>query len=291
MADVSVLSEIACKLGEGPVYDPARETLFWFDVLGCRRHALHMPSGKASALDLPEMASAMAVIDAGRDLILTETGLHVLDNATGRLTLHVAVEADNPATRSNDGRVHPSGAFWFGTMGKKAEDGAGAWYRYFRGTVEKLWDNVAIPNATCFSSDGATAYFTDTRVNKLMKVACDPKTGAPAGEPKVFFDPLGRKGGLDGAVTDADGNLWNARYSAGALDCYAPDGKQMLTINIPARQTTCPAFVGDGLIAVTSAWQDMTDAERADDPHAGKTFLVRTVVKPKYDPPVAFAEG
>ena len=118
---------------------------------------------------------------------------------------------------------------------------------------KKLWDNVAIPNATCFSSDGATAYFTDTRVNKLMKVACDPQTGAPAGEPKVFFDPLGRKGGLDGAVTDADGNRWNARYSAGALDCYAPDGKQVLTIDIPARQTTCPAFVGDGLIAVTSA--------------------------------------
>jgi len=290
MNDVTILSETPCRLGEGPAYDPARETLFWFDITECRRYALHLPSGEQSVLDLPEMASAMAVIDAGRDLILTETGLYVLDNATGVLKPHVAVEADNPVTRSNDARLHPSGAFWFGTMGKKAEDGAGAIYRYFRGTVEKLYDRVTIPNAICFSPDGATAFFTDTQINRLMRVAVDPATGALAGEPETIHDHSAGKGGLDGAVTDADGRIWNARYGAGALDCYALDGSRLLTIDMPAVQVTCPAFVGDGLIAVTSAWQTLDAAARAADPHAGKTFLVRTDVRPKFEPAVAFAE-
>lgn len=284
---VSILSETPCLLGEGPVFDPARETLFWFDIRDCRRYALHMPTRVETALVLPEMASAMAVIDDARDLVFTETGLHVLDNATGRLTPHVEIEADNPVTRSNDARVHPSGAFWLGTMGKEAEDGAGAIYRYFRGDVEKLFDRVTIPNAICFSPDGSVAWFIDTAVRKWMRVAVDPENGALAGEPEVFFDHAEGEGGIDGAICDADGNLWNARYGGSALDCYDPRGNRLFTIDLPASQATCPAFVADGLIAVTSACQDI---DRAAEPDAGKTFLVETPVKPKFEPKVAFAE-
>lgn len=290
MATVSVLSETPCLLGEGPVFDPARDTLFWFDITERKRYALHMPTHRQTVLDLEEMASAMAVIDDTRDLIFTETGLHVLDNATGMLMPHVGIEADNPATRSNDARVHSSGAFWLGTMGKKAEDGAGAIYRYFRGTVENLYDGISIPNAICFSPDGATAWFIDTRARRWMRVPVDPANGAPVGEPEVFLDHADGEGGIDGAICDADGNLWNARYGSAALDCYAPDGSKMLTIDLPARQTTCPAFVGDGLIAVTSAFQDLDETALAADPDAGRTFLVETPVRPKFEPKVAFAE-
>jgi sugar lactone lactonase YvrE len=175
--------------------------------------------------------------------------------------------------------VHPSGAFWLGTMGKQAEDGAGAIYRYFRGTVEKLYDGISISNAICFSPDGATAWFIDTRSGKWMRVASIRQRRA-VGEPEVFHDHTGGEGNIDGAICDADGNLWNARYGAAALDCYAPDGSCLFTIDLPARQTTCPAFVGDGLIAVTSAFQNLDDAALAADPDAGKTFLVETPVKP-----------
>lgn len=291
MATVSVLSDTPCRLGEGPSYDPARATLFWFDITERKRYALHMPTRRQTVLELPEMASAMAVIDEARDLIFTETGLHVLENATGNLTPHVGIEAGDPATRSNDARVHPSGAFWLGTMGKKAEDGAGAIYRYFRGKVEKLYDGISISNAICFSPDGATAWFVDSRARKWMRVAVDPANGAPAADPEVFYDQTGAEGSIDGAICDADGNLWNARYGSAALDCYAPDGKRMFTIDLPARQTTCPAFVGDGLIAVTTACQNLDAAALAADPHAGQTFLVETPVRPKFEPEVAFADA
>jgi len=288
-AEVTILSETPCRLGEGPVFDPARETLFWFDITEQKRCALHMPTRRQTVLALPEMASAMAVIDAERDLIFTETGLQVLDNATGGLSRHVAIEENDPVTRSNDARVHPSGAFWLGTMGKQAEQGAGAIYRYFRGTVEKLYDRITIPNAICFSPDGTTAWFIDTSERKSMKVAVDPSNGAPAGEAEVFFDFGKEVGGPDGAICDADGNLWIARYGGSRLDCFSPSAKLLRSIDLPARQATCPAFVGDGLIAVTSAFQGLDDAARSADPHAGKTILVEAPVRPMFQPPVAFA--
>ena len=152
-----------------------------------------------------------------------------------------------------------------------------------------LFPGISIPNSICFSPDGATAYYTDTAVNLLMRVACDPKTGLPQGEPAVFFDQRKDKGGLDGSVVDADGVLWNARWGAASLDAYSPEGKRIRSIAMPAQQSSCPAFVGAKAdrIAVTSAWQGMDEATRKRDPQAGKTFLVDLPVNGRFEPRVA----
>ena len=63
MTAVSVLSDIACHLGEGPTYDPATDTFFWFDIREKKLLEKHMPDGAVKVHDLPVMASALAVID------------------------------------------------------------------------------------------------------------------------------------------------------------------------------------------------------------------------------------
>lgn len=284
------ISEIACQLGEGPTYDPASGTLYWFDIVGKKLLEKRMPDGQVVVHDLPEMASALAVIDADRQLLVTETGLHIRDKATGKISLHKAVEAENPETRSNDSRVHPSGALWFGTMAKEEEGpAAGSIYWYFHGEVRRLYPDIAIPNSICFGGDGATAYFTDSRKNVLLRVECDPRTGLPTGEPKTFVDQSGEDGGIDGSVIDADGILWNARWGRSRVDAYAPDGKHLRSIPVPALQTSCPVFVGKDAqyMAVTSAWKGLSVAERALDPQAGTTFLLAESFNGRFDPPVA----
>ncbi len=287
---VGVLSDIACHLGEGPTYDPGSATLFWFDILERKLLSRADADGVTTVTDLPELTSALAVVDGERQLLVTETGLHLRDVKTGRISLHKEIEADNPVTRSNDSRVHPCGAFWIGTMGKHAEKRAGAIYWYFRGELRRLFPDITIPNSICFSPDGATAYFTDTMKGILFRVACDPATGLPAGEPAVFLDHRGGEGGIDGSVVDADGMLWNARWGAGSLDAYAPDGRRVRSVAIPARQTSCPAFFGKdaGRIAITSALEGMGSAARAADPMAGWTFVVDGLgVLGRFEPRVA----
>lgn len=287
----SVLCDIACELGEGPTYDPIANRLWWFDITGRKLLERAFPDGSTVVHDLPFMASALAAIDPDRQLIVSETGLHVRDVATGALSLLLPIEADDPATRSNDSRVHPCGAFWIGTMAKDEARAAGAIYWFLRGELRLLYPGITVPNSICFSPDGAIAYFTDTPRGRLMRVDCDPATGLPTGEPSVFVDWRGQEGWIDGSVVDADGVLWNARWEGGAVDAWSPRGERLRTISVPARQSTCPAFVGPdaGRMIVTSAWKGKDEAARAADPHAGKTFLIDMPVRGRFEPRVAIA--
>ena len=223
MSGVSVISDRPCQLGEGPAYDPATGTLYWFDIIGMKLLEKRMPDGELVVHDLPVMASALAVVDANRQLLVTERGLELRDKASGRLTLHKAIEADNPLTRSNDSRVHPSGAFWIGTMAKEEEVTLRARSIGIAQAIAAAVQPIAIPNSICFSADGATAYYVDSRHNRLMRVSCDPATGLPIGEPRLFYDGSGEGGGIDGSVVDADGVLWNAHWGKARVDAFSPE--------------------------------------------------------------------
>jgi sugar lactone lactonase YvrE len=284
----AILCEQHCHLGEGPTYDPATGTAWWFDILDRRLFQADLASGDVTSHALPVMASVLAVVDDDRQLLATENGLYVRDVADGRLTLHTPLESDNAATRSNDGRTHPCGALWIGTMGRKSEWGMGAIYRFHRGELSLLYAGVTIPNAICFSPDGATAYFTDTSEAILHRVAVDPLTAMPIGDPETLYDHRGGNGGLDGAVVDAQGLIWNARWGGSCIDVYTPQGERVRTIRVPAKQTSCPVFVGANFdrLLVTSAWQGMDEHAKAADPHHGKTFLLDVGASGRAEPRV-----
>src|SRR3954462_3072104 len=165
-----VLCDERCRLGEGPTYDPATDTAWWFDILERTLFEADLASGGIKTHVLPVMASVLAVVDDRRQLLAADNGLYVRDVADGRLTLHTPLEADNASTRSNDGRVHACGALWVGTMGRKAEKAAGAIYHFHRGELKRLYANVTIPNAICFSPDGTIAYSTATKTARLQRV-------------------------------------------------------------------------------------------------------------------------
>ena len=282
-----ILCSEHCHLGEGPTYDVMTDTAWWFDIREAKLFEAHLPSGNIRIHLLGKMASALGRIDAARQLIVAEDGLYVRDIADGAMTLFRPLEADNPATRSNDARVHPSGTFWIGTMGRKAEPGRGAIYALHRGKISTLFPGISIPNSICFSPDGATGYFADTARNVLYRVALNPATGLPRAEPEVLLRHTGI-GGLDGSVVDADGLIWNACWGGGRVDIYDQQGERLRSLRVPASQSSCPAFVGPGLsrLLVTSAWQDMDTAARAADPQAGQTFILDVAARGRAEPDV-----
>ncbi|KQV68230.1 SMP-30/gluconolactonase/LRE family protein [Rhizobium sp. Root1220] len=281
------LSDTSSALGEGPTYDPDTNTVWWFNILGKELHELNLSTDEKKVHALPMMASVLARIDARRQLLATEQGLFVRDTANGNLTFYAALENDKPENRSNDGRTHISGALWIGTMSKRAETRAGAIYHVAAGKVTKLFDGISIPNSICFSPDGSTGYFTDTRLSRLMRVMVDPQTGLPTGEPIVLVDTMDETGGIDGSVVDADGYIWNARWGAGSVDRYSPDGLRLARYKVPAAQPSCPAFVGPNgdRLAVTTAWEGLDDDARSTQPQAGALLELGITVKGIFDPP------
>lgn len=274
------------ELGEGPTFDVATGTAWWFNITGRALHELHLDSGRKTVHPLPFMGSVLAVVDAGRQLIASDQGLFIRDTATGTLSAYASLE-DKPGNRSNDGRTHPSGSLWISTMGRSADAKAGAIYHVGRGTVTRIFGDVTIPNSICFSPDGETGYFVDTDLNRIMRVPLDATTGLPVGDAVLFSDESGSAGGVDGSVCDADGLIWNARWGEGTIDVYQPDGSKIRRYAVAATQSSCPAFIGAGAdrLLVTTASQGMDDAAKTADPNAGQTFELGISVRGRFDAP------
>lgn len=269
-----------CELGEGPLWHPLRNELFWFDILNRTLHS------KATSWRFDVYVSAAGWISRDELLIASETGLFRFNLDTAARTPVAA--AGTAQTRSNDGRADRQGGFWFGTMGKKAEKGAGAIWRWYRGELRQLFKDISIPNSICFTPDGTAAHFSDTTSGQVMKVALDAQ-GWPQGEPEVWLD-LARAGlNPDGAVIDAEGRFWNAQWGAGRAAAYGPDGAFLQAVETPgALQSSCPAFGGPDLstLFITTALEHMDAEARAKHPASGQLFAFPGVAKGLPEPQV-----
>ena len=272
--EAKVFDARRCRLGEGALWHPDRGQLLWFDI----------PEGRLLASDgaetqewpLGEMASAAALTeDPDRLLVATETGLHALHLGTGAREPVCAIEADRPETRSNDGRADPWGGFWIGTMGKRGEAGAGAVYRWHRGELRRLREAVSVPNAICFDRARSRAYLADTPTQVILRQPLDPGTGWPEGEAEPHIDLSGTEHRPDGAVTDAEGHLWNAQWGSARIAHHDPDGRFVGAVAFPAAHTTCPAWGGPDMTTLfcTSARQGL-DPEREREEAQGRTYAV-----------------
>ena len=261
-----------CQLGEGPLWHPLRQQFFWFDILGHR--LLSRVGSTAEEWAFDEHVSAAGWISEEELLIASESRLFRFNVDTGASQDVCPLEADNPVTRSNDGRADPQGGFWIGTMGKDSEPGAGAIYRYYKGELRKLYGDITVSNSICFAPDGKTAYFSNTPTHKIMKTGLDSE-GWPSGEPEVFADLTAGELCPDGSVVDADGHLWCALWGSAQVARYAPDGTRVEAIGFPAEQMTCPSFGGDDLTTLyaTSAGVGL------EGPEQGQTFMVNGTVR------------
>ena len=277
-ATATVFDDHPCLLGEGALWHPRRNCLFWFDIMGNRllmRGAGQAQTTQGWSFDCH--VSAAGWVDDTTLLIASETDLMRFDIETGATVPMVGLEGDTPTTRSNDGRADPWGGFWIGTMGKQAARGAGALYRYYQGAVRRLRGNITIPNAICFAPDGQVAYVADTAEHIVWRVALDPQ-GWPVGDWHVWLDHRQNGRNPDGAVVDAQGRFWCAEWGAARVACYAPGGALVHTIPLPVPQPTCPAFGGADLttLYITTARQGLTVADMQATPLSGQTFQIAT---------------
>lgn len=267
-----------CELGEGPLWHPTRQQLFWFDIIG--QKLLSQDRDGPREWRFPELVSAAGWVSGDVLMIAGERDLFLFDVETEEVEPVCLLEADNPKNRPNDGRADPQGGFWIGTMGKKHERGAGAFYRFYRGELRRLYANISIPNATCFAPDGKSACFADTVTGKVMRVALDAQ-GWPKRQPEVYLDLTAEGLNPDGAVIDAAGVIWLAQWGAARVAAYAPDGQLLRSVGFDAPHTSCPAFGGPNQTALlcTTAQEGLDDTARAAHPHSGKTFVAEGIAK------------
>ena len=263
-----------CLLGEGLLWHPELNQLFWFDILG--KKLLSQKNNKTYEWTFNEMPSASGWIDKTKLLIAFESNLSIFDISNSQLKKIITLEEDNITTRSNDGRTDPWGGFWIGTMGKKAEKNAGKIYRFYKGNIQVLYNNITVSNSICFSPNKLFAYYTDTFTNKIMKQKLD-NNGWPKSNPEIFVDLSKKHINPDGSIVDSEGCLWNAEWGSSKCTRYDHQGNVLEEKKLPVSQITCPALGGENLqtLYLTSASTEL----KKDELNAGCVFYEKIKIK------------
>ena len=264
------MSELCCVVpagdicGEGAVWHPEQNALYWTDINRFLVHKFVPDAGTTETWLFDEPVTAVTLTTDPEVLLL------VLASKVGFWSprTHPKVEAIHhlavaPALRFNDARVDPRGSLWVGTMrnnvGPNGEmldvtQSDAVLYRIDPGGHVSEWKKeIGISNTVAWSPDGKTFYFGDSVANCICSYAYNPLTGDISDE-KAFF--TGHERGVpDGSAMDAAGYLWNARFGGGCVIRVAPDGQVDRIVQVPAQNPTTCAFGGPDLktLYITSA--------------------------------------
>lgn len=279
-AGVELVLDARARLGEGPVWDDETGELVWVDILSGRVHRT-TPAGADQVVEVGRSVGSVGLRRGGGLVLATDDGFHLLDPGAATTRRIAAVEADDPLTRANDGKVDPQGRFWAGTMAFDEVTVSGSLYRLDQdGTVTRHLTNVGISNGIDWSADGSTMYFIDSPERGVDTFRWDAATGTIS-DRRRLVTIAAEDGKPDGMTLDAEGYLWVACWGGWSVRRYAPDGTFDRAIRFPASNVSSVAFGGPDLdeFYATTAWHLLDAAGRAAQPLAGGLFRCRPGVR------------
>jgi sugar lactone lactonase YvrE len=272
------VGDVTAVLGEGPYWRPEDDALLWVDIPRAQLHMTRVQFGETITIELDEVSAAFPAVGGG---ILTAGG--------HRLTLRAArpgegwagrTIAEAPATdgvRFNDASVDPAGRVWVGSMHTDEKEPFGTLYRLDTGgALTPVVKGVTVSNGIGWSPDGTRMYYNDSPMRRIEMFDYDQATGQ-AFQRRMFADLSRADGFPDGLTVDADGHVWVAMFAGGTLRRFTPAGHQDAVLPLPVSQPTSCAFGGPGLadLFVTTAYRDLSEAQRAAEPLAGRLLRLR----------------
>jgi xylono-1,5-lactonase len=270
--EIKCVAAAAASLGEGPLWDGARDVLWWVDIKSPTLHTHHFASGANHAQPLPHRLTALGLaVDA--DLVGVGDPGFVRLSVSADLQVSIA-EVIAPLSlprgmRFNDGKVDASGRFWAGSMEDAEVAACGDLYRLDRQRqVSLVRSHIGVPNGPCFFADG-TMLFTDSARGRITALTLDA-AGDPVTE-QLFAQFSPSQGYPDGMTVDAEDHVWIAFWDGGCLRRLSRTGQLVAEIELPVQRPTCPTFGGAALdqLFVTSATTGLSAEQRHRQPLAG----------------------
>ncbi len=157
---VRLVWEVGALLGEGPVWCPHEQALWFVDI---KRGAIHrhLPTtGACETFPVGGMPSFIVPVDGGGMLVGSGNGIFRFEQgAIGEQIAAIPMPAHN---RTNDATVDALGRLWLGTMDDDEVLETGALYCLDRGMLHALPARAIVTNGPAVTADARTLYFVDS---------------------------------------------------------------------------------------------------------------------------------
>jgi len=277
MPEVELLVDAKDILGEGVIWNPDDQALYWCDNLKSNIQRYDPTSGAHRVWAMPESVGCIVFREKGGICAAMKSGFAFIDDLDNLdIRYIVDPEPGMDGNRLNDGKCDRAGRFWCGSMDENLAKPTASLYRLDPDlTCHKLDTGIIVSNGIAWSPDNRTMYFSDTRAEALYAYDFDIASGAVSNR-RVLVDTSDKPFRIDGATVDADGFYWCAEVHDWHIGKYAPDGAQVDRIRVPVRQPTMCTFGGRDLdiLYVVSATRFLEPGEAEQQPHAGGLFAI-----------------
>lgn len=270
-----VVADCACVCGEGPLWHPGEQKLYWVDIPKGILYRYDPASGKHGIVLQTGQIGGYTLQEGGGLLLFMEKGAVRLWK-DGELRTLIESTPGEENGRFNDVIADPEGRVFCGTL--PADGHPGSLYRLDTdGKLRKLLEGFGCANGMGFTPERDGFYFIDSSTREVMHFDYDSRTGAITGR-RVFVNLPASLGVPDGMTVDAKGFVWVAVWGGSCLVRYSPEGREERRVYFTAKLVSSVTFGGSDLrdLYVTSAGGDN---RRENGPAAGALFRVRPGVR------------
>ena len=270
-----LIADYACVVGEGPMWHPFEQCVYWIDINDGRLFRYNPATGEHGMVFKGDPIGGYTIQADGAFLLFMARGaVKLLRN--GELTTVIEDIPDERETRFNDVFADPAGRVFCGTMPTASRKG-----RLYRldpdRTLTLVLDGISCSNGMGLTPDHKRLYYTDSEAYTIYLFDYDEATGALSNQ-RIFAQNPQAEGLPDGMTVDAEGNVWSARWDGGCLVRYSPTGQELQRVQFPARKVSSVIFGGTDYtdMYVTTAGGD---EKATDGALAGSLFRINLGVK------------
>lgn len=276
MPKPELVVDIACETGEGPLWHPDEELLYWCDIPKGRVYRYDPATDDHELVheDETERIGGFTFQTDGSLLLFQEAGaVRRLDQDSGTVDPVTESDPDRFHERFNDVIADPEGRVFAGVMPDMERNLPGQLYRLDTdGTLELVREECVLPNGMGFTPDLTNLYFTDTGEIEptcpgyIYRYDYDRASGGLS-NPETFLDASDIEGLPDGMTVDAEGHVWSAFWDGHKLIRFGPGGGRETTMKFDPRKVSSITFGGNDYETayVTTACVETreTEGERA----------------------------
>ena len=232
-------------LGEGSLWSPEKQALYWVDILGRKVMLFDPVSRENRVYETPSDVGTVVQANSGDLLLALTDGFYRLNPQSGQVSM--VAEQKGLGLRFNDGKCDPAGRFWAGTMAHDCTPNAGALYCMDADySVRRMVNGVTISNGIVWNKAKDTMYYVDSPTFRVDAFDYELATGNISNRRTAVSVP-DEIGLPDGMTIDDQDNLWVAHYGAGHVTSWDPVAGTLLgRVEIPGGNlvTSC-AFGGE----------------------------------------------